>query len=205
MRVTVNAAMSADGKIALRHNRRLRLSDDEDMRRVHEMRSASDAVLVGIGTVLADDPRLSARSAGAKQPLRVVLDSLGRTPLDARVLEASARTLIVTAEGHGRAWPHAEHVEAGKERVDLRLMLDQLQARGVQRLMVEGGATVIGAFLAARLVDEMYVYVAPVVVGGGAPSLVEGPGAELAEHVLRLRLASAGRLGEGALLRYVAR
>lgn len=206
MRVTVNAAMTADGKIALRGATPFAISDAEDLKRVHQLRAKHDAILVGIGTVLADDPQLTARLApGAKNPTRVVLDSRGRTPPNARVLDGAARTYLVTAKGNGRKLPNAETIEAGEGRVDLRLALRELAARGIQTLLVEGGATVIGAFLRAGLVDEMFVYVAPVVVGGGAPSLVEGPGAEKAEHVLRLKLADATRLGEGVLLRYLPR
>lgn len=205
MRVIVNAAMSADGKIALRGNQPLPLSDAEDLRRVHELRARCDAILVGIGTVLADDPQLTVRHATtARNPVRVVLDSRGRTPPRARLLDGVARTIVFTAKGHGRSLPNAEVVEAGDERVDLRLALRELQARHVQTLLVEGGATVIGAFLRAGLVDELFTYVAPVVIGGGAPTLVEGPGAASKEHVLRLKLADVTRLGQGALLRYVA-
>lgn len=207
MRVVVNAAMSADGKIALRGAAPLVLSDAADSARVHQLRASADAVLVGIGTVLADDPHLTARTTPppARQPLRVVLDSRGQTPPNARVLDGAAKTLILTGKGNARRWPNAEAVEVSDGRVDLRLALRELQARGVQTLLVEGGATVIGAFLRAGLVDEMLTYVAPVVVGGGAPSLVEGPGATDKEHVLRLRLAEATPLGQGVLLRYLPR
>jgi 2,5-diamino-6-(ribosylamino)-4(3H)-pyrimidinone 5'-phosphate reductase len=206
MRVVVNAAMSVDGKIALRGGAPLQLSDDADMRRVHALRAQSDAILVGIGTVLADDPRLLAKGPDvARQPLRVVLDSRGRLPPQARVLDGAAKTLVVTAKGNGRRWTNAETVEAGEGRVDLRLALRELAARGVQTLMVEGGATVIGSFLRAGLVNDLHVYVAPLVVGGGAPTLVEGPGAERAEHVLHMRMASATPLGQGVLLHYVPR
>jgi 2,5-diamino-6-(ribosylamino)-4(3H)-pyrimidinone 5'-phosphate reductase len=203
MRVTVNAAMSADGKIALRGATPLALSDAEDVRRVHQLRAKHDAILVGIGTVLADDPQLTVRHVpGARNPVRVVLDSRGRTPPNARLLDGAVRTYVFTANGVGRKLPNAETIEAGEGRVDLRLALRELAARGIQSVLVEGGATVIGAFLRAGLVDELYTYVAPVVVGGGAPTLVEGPGAEKAEHVLKLRLQSAQRLGEGVLLQY---
>lgn len=208
MRVIVNAAMSADGKIALRGANPLQLSDAADVERVMRLRGQSDAILVGIGTVLMDDPHLTVRGAGpaaAKQPLRVVLDSRGRLPQMARVLDGAAKTLVFTAKGNGRKWPNAETVEAGEGRVDLRLALRELQARGVNHLLVEGGATVIGAFLRAGLVNDLYTYLAPVVVGGGAPSLVEGPGAERKEHVLRLRIVEATPLGEGVLVHYVPR
>ena len=204
MRVVVNAAMSADGKIALRGGAPLKLSDEADLRRMHEMRAGSDAILVGIGTVLADDPRLLSKHPGAtRHPLRVVLDSQGRLPPTARVLDGAAPTLVFTARGRGRAWANAETVEAGEGRVDLRAALRGLEARGVRSLMVEGGATVIASFLRERLVDDLYVYVAPLVVGGGAPSLVEGEGARRAEDVLRMRMAGATPLGEGVLLHYV--
>lgn len=205
MRVIVNAAMSADGKIALRGANPLQLSDATDMERVHKLRASVDAVLVGIGTVLMDDPHLTTRSTGSvtKQPIRVVLDSRGRMPPMARVLDGSAKTIVFTAKGNGRKWPNAETVEAGEGRVDLRLALRELQARGVNTLLVEGGATVIGAFLRASLVNDLYTYLAPVVVGGGAPSLVEGPGAEKKEHVLKLKMADVTPAGEGVVIHYV--
>jgi len=207
MRVIVNAAMSADGKIALRGAMPLAISDAADFARVHQLRASADAILVGIGTVLADDPHLTARTTPPppRQPLRVVLDSKGQTPLNARVLDGAAKTLIYTGKGGARRWPNAETVELNDGRVDLRLALRDLQARKVETLLVEGGATIIGAFLRSGLVNEMYTYIAPIVVGGGAPSLVEGPGATDKEHVLKLKVASVAPLGAGVLIHYVPR
>ncbi len=204
MRVLLNAAMTADGKIALRGGHPLSISDPEDLRRVHGLRTSCDAILVGIGTVLADDPQLTARTTptSARQPVRVILDSEGRLPTTARVLDGAARTVIFTAKGKGKKWANAETIEAGEERVDLRLALRELSARGVQTLLVEGGATVFGAFLSAGIVDEMTIYIAPMVVGGGAPSLVEGAGAEKVDHLLKLKLLEARPQGAGVLLRY---
>ena len=207
MRVIVNAAMTADGKIALRGAMPLQISDAADFARLHALRAKVDAIVVGIGTVLADDPHLTARTTPppVKQPLRVVLDSKGQTPPNAQVLDGGAKTLIFCGKGASRRWPNAEAVELGEGRVDLRLALRELQARKVETILVEGGATIIGAFLRAGLVNEMYTYVAPMVVGGGAPSLVEGPGATDKEHVLKLKVADVTPLGSGVLIHYVPR
>src|SRR5947208_15115613 len=102
--VVINAAMSVDGKIALSGGKPVRLSNEEDLRRVHALRAKADAVLVGIGTVLKDDPKLTVKAEYVKgrNPLRIVLDSRGRTPAGANVLDSSAPTLIVTPEESNR-------------------------------------------------------------------------------------------------------
>lgn len=207
MRVIVNAAMTADGKIALRGGEPLQISDSADSARLHALRAKVDAILVGIGTVLADDPHLTARTTPppTKQPMRVILDSKGQTPPNAKVLDGAAKTLIYCGKGATRRWPNAEAVELNEGRVDLRLALRDLQARKVETLLVEGGATVIGAFLRSGLVNDVYTYVAPMVVGGGAPSLVEGPGATDKEHVLKMKIAEVTSLGSGVLIHYVPR
>ncbi len=205
MRVHVNAAASVDGKIARPGGARLRLSGPEDLSRVHALRDASDAILVGVNTVIADDPSLLTKAehlgrAPERQPLRVVLDSRARSPSSALVFDGRARTLVLVSHAAGAArFPNAEVAAAGRDRVDLRHALRELSARGVHRLLVEGGGTVIASFLAAGLADEVTVYVAPVVVGGGAPSLAEGA---LAGGPIDLRIVDVERLGEGFLVRY---
>ncbi len=167
--------MSLDGRIAGRDGAPMLFSDEADRQRVHEMRAAHDAILVGVGTVLSDDPGLRVdrkRVAVAQDPLRVVLDSSLRTPAQARVC-TGADTRVYHREGlqardqEGVVFvpvPAAE--DAG---LDLLAVLRDLARIGVRSLMVEGGSRVIGSFLAAGLVDEVFVFVAPVVVGPPAP------------------------------------
>ena len=204
-RVIINAAMSVDGKIALADGHGVRISNEEDLRRVHELRAEIDAILVGIGTVLKDDPKLTVKAeyATGRNPLRVVLDSGGRTPPDAKVLDASAPTLIVTSADCDRTFKHAEVLRCGKDDVDLRALLDPLQARGIGSVLVEGGSTVIWAFLREGLADEVRVFVGSVVLGGAsAPTLAGGEGAGSIDEAARLRLDRVERLGDGVLLVY---
>lgn len=178
-RVTVNVAVSLDGRIAGAAGRRMLLSDPEDHERVHRMRSEHDAILVGVGTILLDDPLLRVRRdwvPGGRDPVRVVLDSRGRVPPDARVLKGDPPTWVYcegetpgVAPGRGGEWIPVPRFKGG---LDLHVVLQDLHKRGVRRLMVEGGSRVIASFMEASLVDELFVFVAPVIVGEDAPSLV---------------------------------
>lgn len=197
--------MSVDGKIALADGRAVRISNEEDLRRVHRLRAHVDAILVGVGTVLKDDPKLTVKPeyAQGRNPLRVVLDSDGKTPEHAKVLDASAPTLVVTTVDCDRAFPHAEVFRCGKDEADLPALLDHLSQRGVQTLLVEGGSTVIWSFLRHRLVDELKVFVGSAVLGGqAAPTLAGGVGVSSMQEATRLRLERVERLGDGVLLEY---
>ena len=204
-RVIINAAMSVDGKIALSDRNGVRLSNEEDLRRVHRLRAAVDAILVGVGTVLKDDPKLTVKAEYAKgrNPLRVVLDSDGKTPATSRVLDGSAPTLIVTSEECERTFPPAEVLRIGKDEVDLPVLLDRLEARNIRSILVEGGSRVIWSFLRKGLADELKVFVSSRVLGGhAAPTLAGGPGVASLDEAPRLRLDRIERLGDGALLEY---
>lgn len=211
-RVMVNCAMSADGKIALSGRCPADISCEEDMVRVHRMRAGSDAVLVGVGTVLADDPKLhvsSDRVPGASAPLKVVLDAAGRTPSNARFLASPGPSLVATVEATAgalgaRLRGRAEVVALGSgPLVDLQLLMRELHGRGVRELMVEGGSTVIWSFFEAGLVDEYSVYVGPMVIGGeGAPTPAGGRGARDLSGAVRLEMLSFERLGDGLWVRY---
>lgn len=204
-RVIVNAAMSLDGKIAFYDGRPAKLSNEEDLARVHRLRAEADAILVGVGTVIKDNPKLTVKPehVKARNPLRVVLDSDGKTPDHAHVLDGTAETLMATSVGCAREFPRAQVFRAGKDEVDLVALLDHLSSRGVKTLLVEGGSTAIWSFLRLRLVDEVKVFVASTVLGGhAAPTLAGGPGVRTLEESFRLRLDKAERLGDGLLIEY---
>ena len=198
--VTLKAAASLDGFIAPGAGARPRrrrapvwLTGPEARQVAHELRAAHDAIVVGSGTVLADDPRLTVRlprgASGAKSvPTRVVLDGRLRTPADARVLGRGAATIIFTRRGVSTARVRALRA-AGAEVVELapvrgRLpvaaVLRALAARDIQSVLVEGGAAVHGSFIEAGLVDDVALFVAPRLLGGGVP-LAAGLGRALAE------------------------
>ncbi len=204
-RIIINAAMSADGKIALVGGKRIKISDEEDFRRVHELRARVDAILVGINTVLKDDPKLTVKEKfvpNAKNPVRVILDSKLRIPENARVLNNMAKTVIATTTHAPSRNLNAEIIRCGEARVDLRCLMEELHRRGIRSVMVEGGGTVISSFLREGLMDEMYVFIGPVVIGGDAPTLVEGTGARNEDKVIHLKLISCERLGYGILVKY---
>ncbi len=197
--------MSVDGKIAFPDARPAKLSNEEDVARVQRLRAEVDAVLVGVGTVLKDDPKLTVKSEYSKgrQPLRIVLDSDGKTPDHAHVLDDSAATLIATTADCTREFAKAQVFRAGKDEVDLAPFLEHLSQRGVKTLLVEGGSTVIWSFLKGRFADELKVFVSSRVLGGhAAPTLTGGPGVRSLEESFRLTLEKVEPLGDGVLLEY---
>jgi 2,5-diamino-6-(ribosylamino)-4(3H)-pyrimidinone 5'-phosphate reductase len=206
--VTVNCAMSADGKIALPSRRQTRISSEEDIARVHRLRNRSDAILVGIGTVLSDDPSLLVKEKYVKRPrrpLRIVLDSNGRTPLNAKVVSPGTPTLIAMSnERASRHWPeNVETVVLGDGgRVSIPSLLDELDRRKIKKLLVEGGSEVIWSFLKARAVDRLSIFIGSLVLGGTGPTPAGGEGVERLEDAFRLSLAGTRRLGDGVLLVY---
>jgi 2,5-diamino-6-(ribosylamino)-4(3H)-pyrimidinone 5'-phosphate reductase len=193
--VVANAAVSVDGKLSTRERRQVAISGPADFDRVDRLRAAADAVLVGVGTILADDPSLTLneedRQVGRLQngrpanPARALLDSRARTPTDARVLDDEATTHLVvdedTDEERTRALEAAgatvHRVAAPDGRVDVTAALDALETAGVDRLFVEGGGEVFFSLFDADLVDEFTVFVGSTVIGGrDAPTLIDGEG-----------------------------
>lgn len=206
MRVIINCAMSADGKTALKTRRQTKISNKDDMKRVHRLRNSSDAILVGVETVLSDDPKLTVNPKYVRKPrhpVRIVLDSHGRTPENALVLDGEARTIIVTNESTNRTFKNADVVRCGKKEVDLKKLMSVLQKRSIETLLVEGGSRVIWSFLESRLADEVNIFVGSMVIGGDeSPTPAGGAGAPDEKHIVALSLRSARVLGNGVLLKY---
>ena len=206
--VTAKFAMSLDGKIASRSGDSKWISGRESREYPHTLRARSDAIMVGINTALADDPQLTARDAAGnaaeRQPMRVVLDSKGRLPADARMLSAPGKTLVAVTQGAARLADDrlaGDRVETlalppGEGGVDLRALLALLGERGVVNILVEGGGGVLGTLFDMRLVDTVVAFVAPVIIGGSdAASPVGGLGAETMRESARLRDVTTRRFG----------
>jgi riboflavin-specific deaminase-like protein len=177
MKITVSYAQTLDGRIATRTGDSQWIGGPESLRRAHELRASHAAVLVGVGTVIADDPRLTTRLVEGRSPRRVIVDSRLRIPLDANVLsDGQAPTVVATTDQSAAKRRDevrrmgAEVVVIGKDgngRVDLRELVQLLKARGLDSLLVEGGAGVITSVLRARLIDRLVVCIAPRIVGRG--------------------------------------
>ncbi|MFQ3318850.1 MAG: 2,5-diamino-6-(ribosylamino)-4(3H)-pyrimidinone 5'-phosphate reductase [Natronomonas sp.] len=219
MHVLVNAAVSADGKLSSRRREQIAISGDKDFARVDRLRAESDAVMVGIGTVLADDPslvrhdeahRAALRGADADPPARVVADSRCRTPPDADVLAGDRETYVLTSEAapldrrEALESVGATLIVAGAERVDLPAAFEALSTDGIDHLMVEGGGELIFSLVEAGLVDELSVYVGALVIGGReAPTLADGEG--FVADFPELELDGVDRLDDGVVLHWVVR
>jgi diaminohydroxyphosphoribosylaminopyrimidine deaminase/5-amino-6-(5-phosphoribosylamino)uracil reductase len=183
--VTWKYAATLDGRSAAADRTSRWITGPEARSDVHRLRSEVDAVVVGVGTVLADDPALTVRPDPGRQPLRVVLDSRGRTPLAAQVRDGAAETLVLT--------------ERDVPRHDLTAVLKVLHDRGVVSVLVEGGPTLAAAFMTAGLVDRVIGYVAPALLGDG-PAAVADLGVGTITDAVRLRLCEVSQVGDDVRL-----
>ena len=195
--------MSADGKIAGDDRTQVRISSDEDKTRVKGLRKQYDSILVGVGTILADDPHLTLKDRDYDtNPVRIVLDPHGKTPDDAQVLNDRAPTVMVTLEGCARSWDCDEIIRAGKDTLDLESVMQQLADMGIENILVEGGGKTISSLFRAKMVDRYTVFVGGLVIGGkDAPTPCDGDG-WVAENGIKLTLEDCEMLGNGALLTF---
>ena len=215
--VVLKTAMTLDGKIATVTGESQWITNEASRRRVHEWRDRYDGILVGIGTVLKDNPSLTARlpEGVGKNPVRIIADSLARTPLNAKIVtDGQARTIVVVTE-HAPAERIAALKNAGVEiltagsgeQVDLYAMMRQLGRQEICSVFAEGGGCMNYSLLKAGLVDKVHAFIAPKLVGGkDALTPVEGKGfAHLSEAVELERLTAEPMAGDILLTGYVAR
>ncbi|MGB9176758.1 MAG: 2,5-diamino-6-(ribosylamino)-4(3H)-pyrimidinone 5'-phosphate reductase [Methanoregula sp.] len=217
--VVVNVAMSADGKISTRERRQVKISGTQDFLRVDRLKAGCDAVMVGIGTVLADDPSLTVKSDECRQyrrdrgvgehPARIVVDSRARIPLDASILHKGSGLRIVAVSGKAdpekiAALKHsATIIRAGEKEVDLAALMDELGTLGIRRIMVEGGGELIAGLIRAGLVHEIYTFIGNLIIGGrDAPTPADGEGFVTEEEFSYLTLIGTRRIENGVLLHW---
>ncbi|WP_239451464.1 RibD family protein [Elioraea rosea] len=177
MWVTAHLAQSLDGRIATRSGVSQWISDRADIIHTHRLRALHHAILVGAGTIAADDPQLTTREVKGETPVRIVLDTERRLSPAYRVFSGGAPTLLVCAADVAGPQRHgeAEVVRLPRDasgRLDLALLLRRLWQRGLTHLFVEGGGVTVGRFLAAGLLDRLHVAVAPLLIGSGLSALV---------------------------------
>ncbi len=197
--VTWKYGASLDGRIAAADGSSKWITSEEARTDAHRLRAGCDAVMVGSGTQATDDPHLAVRHVQGRQPLRVVVDSNARTPATARVLDDTAPTLIAVAEdadaGHLEAKATIVRLPRADRGLDLHALLKALEERGIRSILLEGGPTLAGSFLAEGLIDRVVGYVAPVLIGGGGLPSLAGPGAASIDLARRFRLEEVTRIG----------
>ena len=206
---TAKWAMTLDGRIATRSGESRWISGDASRALAHQLRAGSDAILVGIGTVLRDDPQLTARGPTARQPMRVVVDSGLRLPPQARVLARDGTPVIAFSTNRSRPEVRRALEARGAEvvladgadgRVDLRAAFAALARRGVLSLLVEGGGEIHGACMDAGLIDKAFIFVGPIIVGGPAPGPVGGAGVTALAQAWRLRRMQVRRCDQDVVI-----
>src|SRR3989442_5298867 len=203
--------MSLDGKIATRTNES-RLSSQRDLRRVHMIRSQVDGIMVGLRTMLCDDPKLRVRYFQDNHPARIVVDSKARTPLDSYIVKTASLTPTIVAVTSKAPQRRVKQLQKAGVKilvcgngplVSLPVLMRRLRELGVQRVLLEGGGTLNWGMLSQKLVDRVSVSVSPRILGGEqAITLVEGDGVLRIEEAIRLRFLGVKRYGDELVLNY---
>jgi 2,5-diamino-6-(ribosylamino)-4(3H)-pyrimidinone 5'-phosphate reductase len=207
----LNAAVSLDGKIATVTGDS-RMSSAADLRRVHRLRASVDAIMVGVNTLIVDDPKLTVKFYKGHAPQRVIVDSTARTPLSSYVVK-TAREIPTIIAATSKA--SKKRVEALRERgvkvlscgtgplVSVKILLRRLKALGIRKVLLEGGGTLNWSMLSNGLVDEISVAITPRIIGGiNATSLVEGKGTALVKDGVKLKLLRVAKYGPDLVVRY---
>jgi len=192
--------MSIDGKISTRKNDSA-ISSKLDLVRVHKLRSTVDGIMIGISTVLEDDPMLNVRysTTGMKNPTRIIIDSKARIPLNSRIIDSSNKIQTIIAVTHNASSRKINEIQKkgaqvlvyGNGKVNLRNLFQQLEKMGLKKIIVEGGGEINWSVLRLGLVNELVVTISPVVIGGrDAKTLVEGEGFANISDGIKLKLSN---------------
>ena len=207
--VTLKFACSLDGKIATSTGESQWISCEESRKFTHHLRDIHDAIMVGSGTLLADNPTLTTRLVEGKNPVRIIVDSLAKTPLDFNVVaDKKARTIFAVTENVPREKISAldnagvEIIFAGSgDKVDLKILLEKLAEREITSILVEGGGTLHFSLLELGLVDKIYAFVAPKIIGGkNALTAVEGAGFAELKNAVTLKNLTTEKIGDDILI-----
>jgi diaminohydroxyphosphoribosylaminopyrimidine deaminase/5-amino-6-(5-phosphoribosylamino)uracil reductase len=207
--VVLKCALTLDGKIATASGDSRWITNEKSRAYVHKLRSQVDAIMVGVGTVIADDPQLTSRITGGRDPLRVVVDSTLRIPLDAQLLhlESKAGTVVATLADDeekiaGIRGCGADVIICREKggRVDLHDLMARLGAMDVQSVLLEGGSTLAGEALRLGLIDKVMLFYAPKLVGGEGPGLFAGKGVARMNDAFRLRDVKMTRFAEDIMI-----
>jgi 2,5-diamino-6-(ribosylamino)-4(3H)-pyrimidinone 5'-phosphate reductase len=209
--VILNAAMSLDGKIAT-YTGDSRMSSPADLRRVHRLRASVDGIMVGMRTLLRDNPKLTVKFAKNRRPYRIIVDSNAQTPLTSYVVRTAREIPTIVAVTSGAPKNRIEILErrgvkvfvCGKGRlVSVKILLQTLRKLGIRKILVEGGGALNWSMLSSGLVDEVSVAITPRILGGEkGVSLVEGKGVALVKNAVKLKLLRTAKYGSDLVVHY---
>jgi diaminohydroxyphosphoribosylaminopyrimidine deaminase/5-amino-6-(5-phosphoribosylamino)uracil reductase len=209
-------AMSLDGRVATADGESRWISSEASREIVHQLRGRMDGILCGIGTALADDPLLTARPAGPRLPLRIVLDSLARLPLESRLVRTAREAPLLVAAGPAAPADRLRQLEAAGCEVwqsasadhpeRLRELLAELGSRRLTNVLVEGGPTVLGSLADAQAIDEVWAFIAPTIIGGAAAPLpIAGVGIASLASASGIEVEQVDHPGDDLFVRGVVR
>jgi 2,5-diamino-6-(ribosylamino)-4(3H)-pyrimidinone 5'-phosphate reductase len=212
LQVLINAAMTIDGKIATNLGDSA-ISSKQDLRRLHRLRSSVDAIVIGISTVIVDNPRLTVRLVKrcGTSPVRIIVDSTGRIPLDSKILKSASKINTIVAVTSRTSDRRIDKIKsagamvivAGARTVDLKELFCILKKMGFNKILVEGGGELNWSILQLGIVNELMVTVAPRIVGGRtAITLVEGDGYTRISESIKTELIKISRQNNGEVILY---
>jgi 2,5-diamino-6-(ribosylamino)-4(3H)-pyrimidinone 5'-phosphate reductase len=212
LQVLINAAMTIDGKIATNLGDSA-ISSKQDLRRLHRLRSSVDAIVIGISTVIVDNPRLTVRLVKrcGTSPVRIIVDSTGRIPLDSKILKSASKINTIVAVTSRTSDRRIDKIKsagamvivAGARTVDLKELFCILKKMGFNKILVEGGGELNWSILQLGIVNELMVTVAPRIVGGRtATTLVEGDGYTRISESIKTELIKISRQNNGEVILY---